>query len=263
MKAQVNDVRLVAPQGRRHQSRRRRDIGTDHLEQLADEALGRPVGQADPAAAPADAGEFGRGFTPRGKPGPQAPHGARQGLNDYTGWFAGNPEMAGNYFGYDGPFPPWNDSLVHHYVFTLYALDVAKCGVSGIFKGTDVLAAIKGHVLAQARDEDMVEFISVAGLPARAVLTDMNQVLGRTAGNALEVEEAIAWLKGDTADPRQDAWDAKLGDAIELPAYLRAEVDAAAARCSEQLSRLPDAIGHLDAALVRLAAVDGVSSTTF
>jgi phosphatidylethanolamine-binding protein (PEBP) family uncharacterized protein len=49
---------------------------------------------------------------------------ARQGINDYTGWFAGDKDMAGNYFGYDGPCPPWNDELPHHYVFTLYALDV-------------------------------------------------------------------------------------------------------------------------------------------
>ena len=58
--------------------------------------------------------------------------------------------MAGNYFGYDGPCPPWNDSIPHHYVFTLYALDIDRCPVSGIFKGPDVLAVIKGHVLAQA-----------------------------------------------------------------------------------------------------------------
>ena len=32
--------------------------------------------------------------------------------------------MSGDYFGYDGPCPPWNDSIVHHYVFTVYALDV-------------------------------------------------------------------------------------------------------------------------------------------
>jgi thymidine phosphorylase len=35
-----------------------------------------------------------------------------------------------------------------------------------------------------------------AGLPARALITDMNQVLGTTAGNALEVQEAIAFLTG-------------------------------------------------------------------
>ena len=96
------------------------------------------------------AGEFASGVTPHGKPGPQAAHGARQGLNDYTGWFASDAAMAGDYHGYDGPCPPWNDEILHHYVFTLYALGVAKCGVSGTFKGPDVLAAIRGKVLGQA-----------------------------------------------------------------------------------------------------------------
>ena len=90
-------------------------------------------------------------MTSRGKPGPAAPRGARQGINDYTGWFAGDKDMAGNYFGYDGPCPPWNDELRHRYVFTLYALDVAQCAVSGTFKGPDVLNAIRGHVLGQAQ----------------------------------------------------------------------------------------------------------------
>ncbi len=95
-------------------------------------------------------GEFCRGFTPHGKPGPAAAHGARQGLNDYTGWFAGDAERAGNYFGYDGPFPPFNDSLVHHYVFTLYALDVARLPVEGHFNGAQVRDALAGHVLDAA-----------------------------------------------------------------------------------------------------------------
>ena len=56
-------------------------------------------------------------------------------MNDYTGWFAGDAEMAGDYFGYDGPFPPFNDSLVHHYVFTLYALTVDRAPVEGAFTG--------------------------------------------------------------------------------------------------------------------------------
>lgn len=96
------------------------------------------------------AGEFSRGVTARGKPGPEGPGGTRQGLNDYTGWFAGDPEMGGNYFGYDGPCPPWNDEIVHHYVFTLYALDVEGCPVEGVFRGPDVLEAIQGHILDRA-----------------------------------------------------------------------------------------------------------------
>ena len=96
------------------------------------------------------AGEFSDGVTPRGKKGPEGPRGTRQGINDYTGWFANDKDMSGNYFGYDGPCPPWNDSILHHYVFTLYALDVDKCSIAGTFNGPDVLAAIRGHVLAQA-----------------------------------------------------------------------------------------------------------------
>jgi Raf kinase inhibitor-like YbhB/YbcL family protein len=104
----------------------------------------------DPASGPIQAGEFSDGVTARGKSGPEGPRGTRQGINDYTMWFASDQDMSGNYFGYDGPCPPWNDTIPHHYVFTLYALDVAECGVSGTFRGADVLAAIKGHVLGQA-----------------------------------------------------------------------------------------------------------------
>ncbi len=99
-------------------------------------------------------GTFSRDFAPRGKPGPAvtAPgfEGARQGVNDFTGWFAGNPALAGDYFGYDGPYPPWNDSLIHHYVFTLYALSLPHAPVEGRFGGAELRNAIDGHVLAEA-----------------------------------------------------------------------------------------------------------------
>jgi Raf kinase inhibitor-like YbhB/YbcL family protein len=101
-----------------------------------------------------DEGEFSRGFTARGKSGPQVSvpgfESARHGLNDYTGWFASNPDMAGDYFGYDGPFPPFNDSLIHHYVFTLYALSVERLPLSGKFTGAEVRQALQRHVLAEA-----------------------------------------------------------------------------------------------------------------
>jgi Raf kinase inhibitor-like YbhB/YbcL family protein len=74
----------------------------------------------------------------------------RHGLNDYTGWFAGDSDMEGKYFGYDGPGPPWNDELVHRYQFTVYALDVPRLTIEGEFNGADVLAAIQGHVLDEA-----------------------------------------------------------------------------------------------------------------
>ena len=101
-----------------------------------------------------DAGAFSDGVTARGKAGPQIAGspltGARHGLNDYTGWFASDADMRGDYFGYDGPCPPWNDALAHRYVFTLYALDIARVPVEGKFTGSEVREAIQGHILAQA-----------------------------------------------------------------------------------------------------------------
>ena len=104
-----------------------------------------------PFDKPIAEGEFSNGVTARGKPGPQAPRGARQGLNDYTSWFASDAEMKGDYYGYDGPCPPWNDTIVHHYVFTLYALDIEKCPLPDGFRGATLLSAIKGHILDNAR----------------------------------------------------------------------------------------------------------------
>jgi Raf kinase inhibitor-like YbhB/YbcL family protein len=95
-------------------------------------------------------GEWSTGVLPRGKGGPSAPNDTRQGLNSYTDWFAHDNDMRGEYFGYDGPCPPWNDSIVHRYVFTLYALDVAKLPVEGTFGGPEAFAAMQNHVLAQA-----------------------------------------------------------------------------------------------------------------
>lgn len=99
------------------------------------------------------AGQYSSEVTPRGKPGPDIGAGrpGRHGINDYTGWFAGDANMAGDYFGYDGPCPPWNDTIVHRYVFTLFALDVERLPVEGKFTGQQVRDAMHGHILGQAQ----------------------------------------------------------------------------------------------------------------
>lgn len=97
-----------------------------------------------------DEGEFSDGVVAHGKQVQRGPRGTRQGLNDFTGWFSGDPDMEGRFYGYDGPAPPWNDSIIHHYVFTIYALDVERVDVDGDFTGPDIRQAIEGHVLAQA-----------------------------------------------------------------------------------------------------------------
>ena len=102
-------------------------------------------------------GLFSAEVTAHGKAGPETvvqlggqTLRVRQGINDYTGWFAGDPAMEGSYFGYDGPCPPWNDERVHTYVFTLYALDIPSLPLTGRFTGPDVRKAIHGHIMDEA-----------------------------------------------------------------------------------------------------------------
>ncbi|MCC7645053.1 MULTISPECIES: YbhB/YbcL family Raf kinase inhibitor-like protein [unclassified Janthinobacterium] len=101
-----------------------------------------------PAMRVIAAGEFSSGITPRGK---AAATGLRQGINDYTGWFAGDAAMAGDYYGYDGPCPPWNDERIHHYIFRLYALDVPQLALPERFTGQQAYAALYGHILDEAQ----------------------------------------------------------------------------------------------------------------
>ncbi len=96
------------------------------------------------------AGSFSDGVVPHGKEAAVGPLATRQGINDYTSWFEGDPTMSGDYYGYDGPCPPWNDSLLHHYEFTIFALDVDVVDVEGRFTGADLRAALAGHVLDSA-----------------------------------------------------------------------------------------------------------------
>lgn len=105
----------------------------------------------DPALGAIEAGSCSDGVMPHGKHDPHGPAGARQGINDYTAFFAGDPDMRGEYRGYDGPCPPWNDEIVHHYHFALCATDLERCPVEGGFTGADVRTALEGHVLDETR----------------------------------------------------------------------------------------------------------------
>jgi Raf kinase inhibitor-like YbhB/YbcL family protein len=96
------------------------------------------------------AGSCSDGVTARGKAAPAGPAGARQGLNDYTGWFAGDADMGGDYLGYDGPYPPGHDLRLHRYFFRLFALDVERLDLPARFGAGDVFRAMRGHVLAES-----------------------------------------------------------------------------------------------------------------
>ena len=107
------------------------------------------------ANIPVECGELAEGassdgITPHGKQRPHGPPGSVQGVNSYSDWFAGDIQMEGSYLGYDGPCPPWNDSLVHHYHFRVYALDTPHLPLEQGFSLEELRAAMVGHVLAEA-----------------------------------------------------------------------------------------------------------------
>lgn len=102
-----------------------------------------------PAVTEIEEGRDSDGITARGKKAGRTDLGVR-GLNDYTSWFASDANMSGNYAGYDGPWPPFNDERLHHYHFTVYALDTPSLGLPPNFRGPDAVKAIGPHVLAKA-----------------------------------------------------------------------------------------------------------------
>jgi Raf kinase inhibitor-like YbhB/YbcL family protein len=83
-----------------------------------------------------------------GKPATPAAAGVR-GLNDYTKVTAHNNATKGQYYGYDGPCPPWNDQVVHHYHFAVFALSAKTLDLPQDFDGAAVLEVMKDKILAQ------------------------------------------------------------------------------------------------------------------
>ncbi len=63
--------------------------------------------------------------------------GAQEGKNDF------------GKIGYDGPCPPRGDGI-HHYQFTLFALDIRLNVANGVTK-KELLQAMQGHVLGEAQ----------------------------------------------------------------------------------------------------------------
>ena len=85
-----------------------------------------------------------------GKPAMPSGVGVR-GLNMFTIIFAANDGFKGNYYGYDGPCPPWNDENAHHYHFNVYALNVKSLNMPKDFDGPAVVEAMKGKILAEGK----------------------------------------------------------------------------------------------------------------
>jgi len=77
--------------------------------------------------------------------------------------------------------------------------------------------------MAQELAQSLVTVANGAGLPTRAWMTDMNQVLGEACGNAVEVHEAVAFLKGERQEARLNEVTRRLSAELLLIGKLAAD----------------------------------------
>ena len=117
-----------------------------------------------------------------------------------------------------------------------------KVGTGAFMKTPDRARKLANSIITTA---------AMADLKTHVLVTDMNEVLGRTAGNALEIEEAIRYLRDEAREARLDA--VVLGLCAEMLVATGIENDRAAAerRCDDAIrsGRAAETFGKMVAAL--------------
>ena len=112
-------------------------------------------------------------------------------------------------------------------------------------------AFMEGRERAEELANSIIATAATAGLRTRAVVTDMNEVLGTTAGNAVEIGEALRFLKDEYREPRLN--EVVLALCAELLVASGSESDRAAARarCDGAVTsgRAAETFGRMAAAL--------------
>jgi thymidine phosphorylase len=88
---------------------------------------------------------------------------------------------------------------------------------------------------AEALAESLIGTARSAGLETRALITDMNEVLGTTAGNALEIGESMRYLRNELREPRLDEVVRELCAEMLLIVELESERGKALARVEHAL----------------------------
>jgi pyrimidine-nucleoside phosphorylase len=105
-------------------------------------------------------------------------------------------------------------------------------------------AFMRDESSARALAHALVSTGNSCGIRTRALLTDMNQPLGRAVGNSLEVEECINLLRGEIPDGAQPVLDLS----VELSAHMLvlAEVEKTIESAHERLRKVLDSGAALE-----------------
>lgn len=99
--------------------------------------------------------------------------------------------------------------------------------------------------------DSIISTAAMANLKTHVLITDMNEVLGRTAGNALEIAETVRYLRNDEREPRLDEVVLGLCAEMLIATGIESYRAAALARCDEAVSsgRALEIFGKMVAAL--------------
>jgi len=111
-------------------------------------------------------------------------------------------------------------------------------GLKGLVLDVKVGSGAFMATLPEARElaTSLVEVANGAGLATTALLTDMDVPLAHAAGNAVEMMNAVRFLRGEKADPRLREVTVELGAEMLVSGGLAADVAEGARRMEEAFS---------------------------
>jgi thymidine phosphorylase len=112
-------------------------------------------------------------------------------------------------------------------------------------------AFMDSHERAVELANSIIATANSAGLKTHALITDMNEVLGTTAGNALEITESMRFLRNEEREPRLEDITLALCAEMVLIGGLEDDRDAARKRCEDAITsgRAAEIFGRMTAAL--------------
>lgn len=99
--------------------------------------------------------------------------------------------------------------------------------------------------------DSLIRTAEKAGLESHAIITDMNEVLGSTAGNAVEIRESVLYLRNDVRESRLDDVVLSLCAEMLIVGGITNDRDIARERCEQAISsgKAAEIFGQMTAAL--------------
>jgi len=99
--------------------------------------------------------------------------------------------------------------------------------------------------------KSIIETAANAGVRTHVLITDMNEVLGTTAGNAVEIAESIRYLRNEQRERRLDDAVIALSAEMLVAGGLETDRDVARQRCDDAVTsgRAAEIFGRMTAAL--------------